>query len=84
MNFTNAGNIFAWATLITYYTHGIITGWAYSLCFKIKIPKLAYMAIMILATSVVLVPPILFDIYVPLKAIILFFEIGRASCRERV
>ena len=75
MNFTNAGNIFAWATLITYYTHGIITGWAYSLCFKIKIPKLAYMAIMILATSVVLVPPILFDIYVPLKAIILFFVV---------
>lgn len=75
MNFDNVDNIFAWAILIINYTHVIITGWAYSLCFKIKIPKLAYMAIMILATSVVQVPLILFEIYIPIKTIMLFLAV---------
>lgn len=75
MNFTNVDNVFAWGTLLTYFTHGIITGWSYSLCFKIKVPKFAYMAIMILATAVILVPSVFFNIYAPVKSIVLFFVV---------
>ena len=47
MDLINTENIFAWGTLIAYFTHGIITGWSYSLCFKVKATKPVYMAIMI-------------------------------------
>ena len=51
MDLINTENIFAWGTLIAYFTHGIITGWSYSLCFKVKVTKPVYMAIMIMANS---------------------------------
>jgi hypothetical protein len=54
MDLINTENIFAWGTLIAYFTHGIITGWSYSLCFKVKATKPVYMAIMIMATAVLL------------------------------
>lgn len=58
MDLINTENIFAWGTLIAYFTHGIITGWSYSLCFKVKVTKPVYMAIMIIATAVILVPSV--------------------------
>lgn len=75
MNFTNADNVFAWGLLITYYMQGIITGWSYSLCFKVRVPKIVYMTVMILATSLILIPQLFFDIYVPIKSIVLFLTV---------
>ena len=73
MDLINTENIFAWGTLIAYFTHGIITGWSYSLCFKVKVTKPVYMAIMIIATAVILVPSVFFNFYAPIKSIVLFF-----------
>ena len=73
MDLINTENIFAWGTLIAYFTHGIITGWSYSLCFKVKVTKPVYMAIMIMATAVILVPSVFFNFYAPIKSIVLFF-----------
>ena len=75
MDLINTENIFAWGTLIAYFTHGIITGWSYSLCFKVKVTKPVYMAIMIMATAVILVPSVFFNFYAPIKSIVLFFVV---------
>ncbi len=75
MDLINTENIFAWGTLIAYFTHGIITGWSYSLCFKVKVTKPVYMAIMIIATAVILVPSVFFNFYAPIKSIVLFFVV---------
>ena len=75
MDLINTENIFALGTLIAYFTHGIITGWSYSLCFKVKVTKPVYMAIMIIATAVILVPSVFFNFYAPIKSIVLFFVV---------
>lgn len=75
MDLINTENIFAWGTLIAYFTHGIITEWSYLLCFKVKVTKPVYMAIMIMATAVILVPSVFFNFYAPIKSIVLFFVV---------
>lgn len=72
MKIVNYDNIFAWAVLISSIAQVIITGWAYSLCFKIKVPKLIFTLAIVLVSCIAIVPPLFFQIYFPMKAITLF------------
>lgn len=72
MKIVNYDNIFAWAVLISSIAQVIITGWAYSLCFKIKVPKLIFTLAIVLVSCITIVPPLFFQIYFPMKAITLF------------
>lgn len=72
MTIVNYDNIFAWAVLISSVAQVIVTGWAYSLCFRIKVPKFAYTLVIVLVSCISIVPPMFFQIYIPMKAGCLF------------
>ena len=72
MKIINVDNIYAWAILVSSISQVIITGWAYSQCFKIKISKVLFTALIILVSCIAIVPPTFFQIYFPVKAAVLF------------
>ncbi|MBS6472167.1 MAG: GHKL domain-containing protein [[Eubacterium] siraeum] len=72
MKIINVDNIYAWAILVSSISQVIITGWTFSQCFKIRISKVLFTALMILVSCIAIVPPTFFQIYFPIKAAILF------------
>lgn len=72
MKIINVDNIYAWAILVSSISQVIITGWAYSQCFKIKISKVLFTVLIILVSCIAIVPPTFFQIYFPIKAAVLF------------
>ena len=72
MKIINVDNIYAWAILVSLISQVIITGWAYSQCFKIRISKVLFTALIILVSCIAIVPPTFFQIYFPIKAAVLF------------
>ena len=72
MKIINVDNIYAWAILVSSISQVIITGWTFSQCFKIKISKVLFTALMILVSCIAIVPPTFFQIYFPIKAAVLF------------
>ena len=72
MKIINVDNIYAWAILVSSISQVIITGWTFSQCFKIRISKVLFTALIILVSCIAIVPPTFFQIYFPIKAAILF------------
>ena len=72
MKIINVDNIYAWAILVSSISQVIITGWTFSQCFKIRISKVLFTALMILVSCIAIVPPTFFQIYFPIKAAVLF------------
>ena len=72
MKIINIDNIYAWAILVSSISQVIITGWTFSQCFKIRISKVLFTALMILVSCIAIVPPTFFQIYFPIKAAVLF------------
>lgn len=72
MKIINVDNIYAWAILVSSISQVIITGWTFSQCFKIKISKVLFTALIILVSCIAIVPPTFFQIYFPIKAAVLF------------
>ena len=72
MKIINVDNIYAWAILVSSISQVIITGWTFSQCFKIRISKVLFTALIILVSCIVIVPPTFFQIYFPIKAAVLF------------
>ena len=72
MKIINVDNIYAWVILVSSISQVIITGWTFSQCFKIRISKVLFTALIILISCIAIVPPTFFQIYFPIKAAILF------------
>ena len=72
MKIINVDNIYAWAILVSSISQVIITGWTFSQCFKIRISKVLFTALIILVSCIAIVPPTFFQIYFPIKAAVLF------------
>ena len=72
MKIINVDNIYAWVILVSSISQVIITGWTFSQCFKIRISKVLFTALIILVSCIAIVPPTFFQIYFPIKAAILF------------
>ena len=72
MKIINVDNIYAWVILISSISQVIITGWTFSQCFKIRISKVLFTALIILVSCIAIVPPTFFQIYFPIKAAVLF------------
>ena len=72
MKIINVDNIYAWTILVSSISQVIITGWTFSQCFKIRISKVWFTALMILVSCIAIVPPTFFQIYFPIKAAVLF------------
>ena len=72
MKIINVDNIYAWAILVSSISQVIITGWIFSQCFKIRISKVLFTALIILVSCIAIVPPTFFQIYFPIKAAVLF------------
>ena len=72
MKIINVDNIYAWVILVSSISQVIITGWTFSQCFKIRISKVLFTALMILVSCIAIVPPTFFQIYFPIKAAVLF------------
>ena len=72
MKIINVDNIYAWTILVSSISQVIITGWTFSQCFKIRISKVLFTALIILVSCIAIVPPTFFQIYFPIKAAVLF------------
>ena len=72
MKIINVDNIYAWAILVSSISQVIITGWTFSQCFKIRISKVLFTALIILVSCIAIVPPTFFQIYFPIKEAVLF------------
>lgn len=72
MKIINVDNIYAWVILVSSISQVIITGWTFSQCFKIRISKVLFTALIILVSCIAIVPPTFFQIYFPIKAAVLF------------
>lgn len=60
MKIINVDNIYAWAILVSSISQVIITGWTFSQCFKIRISKVLFTALIILVSCIAIVPPTFF------------------------
>ena len=75
MKIVNYDNIYAWAILISSIAQVVITGWAYSISFRLKVSRTLLTAGLVLISCIAIVPPMFFQIYLPMKtAILLLLE----------
>ena len=69
----NLDNIYAWVILAVSIVQMVVTGWAYSLCFRVRVSRAKFVVVLAVISVVILVPQIFLGFYIPLKTAVLFF-----------
>ena len=54
----NLDNIYAWVIMAVSIVQMVVTGWAYSLCFRVRVSRAKFVVVLAVISVVILVPQI--------------------------